>query len=367
MPALVVIACDRPESLRRLLRALARSHYPQDRDVPLVIGVDGHRRAAESVAVAQELRWPNGEKRLIVQTEPLGIKEHFFRCGDLVHEHREIVLLEDDLYVSPYFFDFVTLALERYAPDPRIGGLSLYSFGFNECGETPFAAIDDGRDVYFLQSASSWGQVWTRDQWTAFRAWLDRRGPVGTSPLIPHEMSRWPETSWKRLLNVYLAETGKYFVVPRHGLCTNLGEPGVHVSRTITYLSAPLNWGPREWRLSGLQDSRCRYDPFFQLELACLRAWSSVPLPDDLALDLYGQRDLGALTNEWILTGRDWRADAAERSFGIRLFPFEVNLIEGIAGDSYGLVRRGDVLADLRAATSRRMRTFFVPWWQINR
>ena len=180
-------------------------------------------------------------------------------------------------------------------------------------------------------------------------------------------MNRWPDTSWKRLLNVYLAETGKYFAVPRHGLCTNLGEPGVHVSRTITYHRTPLSWGPREWRLPRLRDSRCRYDAFFQLEPDCLRAWSSVLLPDDLALDLYGQRDLGALTNEWILTGRDWRDGAAERSFGIRLFPFEVNLIEGIPGDSYGLVRRGDVLADLRESTSRRMRTFFVPWWQINR
>jgi hypothetical protein len=285
----------------------------------------------------------------------------------LVHEHGEIVLLEDDVYVSPFFYDFVTAALERYADDPEIAGLSLYSFGFNESGETPFAAIDDGGDVYFLQSAASWGQVLTRDQWAAFRSWLDRRGPVGRSALIPREMNHWPATSWKRLFNVYLAEAGKYFVVPRHGLSTNLGEPGVHVSRVITYLSAPLSWGSRDWRLPPLRDSRCRYDAFFQLEIPSLLAWSPAPLPDDLALDLYGQRDLDSLANEWLITGRHWKDGAAERGFGIRLFPFEVNLIEGIAGESYGLVRRRDTLADLREATSRRMRSFFVPWWQINR
>ena len=367
MPALVVIACNRPESLRRLLRALGRCHYPPGRDIPLVVSVDGHERAAESIAVAEELRWPHGDKRLLLRDELLGLKEHFLHCGDLVHDHGEIVLLEDDLYVSPCFYDFAVAALEQYAGDPRIGGLSLYSFGFNEGGETPFAAIDDGGDVYFLQSAGSWGQVWTRDQWSGFRSWLDSRGPVGSSALIPREMDRWPASSWKRLLNVYLAEQGKYFVVPRHGLSTNLGEPGVHVSRIITYLSAPLSWGPRDWRLPPLEDSWCRYDAFFQLEPRSLLARSAVPLPGDLALDLYGQRDLDSLANEWVITCRHWRDGAAERSFGIRLFPFEVNLIEGIAGESYGLVRRRDALPDLREAALRKMRTFFVPWWQITR
>lgn len=367
MAAIVVIACNRAESLRRLLRALGRGHYPPGVEVPLVVSIDRHQRAAESFAVAAELPWPHGDKRLLLREESLGLQEHFLRCGDLVDEYGAVVVLEDDVYVSPFFYEFVGVALARYAGDPAIAGSSLYSFGFNECAEAPFAAVDDGADAYFLQSAGSWGQVWSRAQWSAFRAWLRRRGPVERSALIPHEMNRWPAPSWKRMLNVYLAEERKYFVIPRHGLTTNLGEPGVHVSRVVTYLSAPLSWGPRDWRLPSLSDSRCRYDPFFQLDPACLRAWSTVPLPIDLALDLYAQRDLDGIAESWVITSRNFREGAAERSFGIRLFPFETNLIEGIGGDSFGLVPRQAVLAGVREAPLRRMRTFFIPWWQIRR
>lgn len=359
-PAIVVVAYNRPQSLRRLLDALRRAHYPAGSNVALVISVDGeHEVARASVDLATKLPWPHGEKRVLARGETLGLREHVLRCGDLTEEYGAIVVLEDDLYVSPHFYAFVPAALERYACDPKIAALSLYSFGYNECGETPFAALDDGNDVYFLQSASSWGQVWTRDRWSSFREWLRRRGSLGSSKLLPGEMNRWPSTSWKKLFNIYMAEELKYSVVPRHGLTTNLGDPGVHVRRQVTHFSTPMTWGAREWRLPALHESRCRYDPFFQIETECLREWSSIALPADLTLDFYAQRDLENVTTDWILTVREHAF--AERRFGIRLFPFEMNVIEGIAGEDWALVRREAALPTARAGVMRRMRTFFAP------
>lgn len=37
----------------------------------------------------------SGEKR--------GLKEHIYRCGDLSKFFKSVTILEDDLYVSPFF------------------------------------------------------------------------------------------------------------------------------------------------------------------------------------------------------------------------------------------------------------------------
>lgn len=349
MTAIVVMAYDRAEALRRLLASLQRCAGVGE----LIVSIDGDGNPLRTVEL------PPGA-RTIVAGGQLGLKEHFFRCGDLTRDVGTIVLLEDDLYVSPALLEYVSAALGQYADDPEIAGLSLSSFCFNECAETPFAAVDDGHDVYFAQFAA-WGLAFTAEQWARFRAWVGARGDVRSSPLLPHEINRWPEPTWKRLLNLYLAEERRYLAVPRCGVVTNLAEPGVHVRRAVTYLTTPLAAASRRWRLPRFRDSLCRYDPFLQLEAESLRAWSRVALPESLAVDLYGQRDFESLRAEWILTG--CRRRASVRSFGLRLFPFEANVIEDIAGHALALARREDVVPQPQDDTLRAMRTFFTPPW----
>lgn len=349
MTAIVVMAYARADALRRLLSSLERCAVER-----MVISIDGDGSALREVAM------PHGAQ-VVTAGERLQLKEHFFRCGDLSSELGTVVILEDDLYVSPALLDYVHAAMEQYAQVPEIAGVSLYSFCFNEFAETPFAALDDGDDVYFAQSAG-WGVAFTREQWGRFRAWRTARGDVPSSPLLPHEMNRWPEPTWKRLLNLYLAEEKKYLVTPRWGVATNVAEPGVHVRRAVTYLTAPLAAAARRWTMPRLENSRCRYDAHLQLEPESLRAWSRIELPQSLALDLYGQRDRRSIAAEWLLTG--CRRRAAERTFGLRLFPFETNVTEDIAGHALALARREDVAPQADEDTLRAMRAFFIPPWR---
>lgn len=347
MTAVVVMAYARADALRRLLSSLGHV----DR---LIVSIDGDGAALRDVAM------PPGAQ-VVVAGERLQLKEHFFRCGDLSRELGTVVILEDDLYASPALLDYVQAAMERYADVPEIAGVSLYSFCFHEFAETPFAAVDDGYDVYFAQSAG-WGVAFTPAQWERFRAWRGARGDVPSSPLLPHEMNRWPEPTWKRLLNLYLAEEGRYLATPRWGVATNVAEPGVHVRRAVTYLTAPLAAASRCWAMPRFSDSLCRYDAHLQLEPESLRAWSRVELPESLALDLYGQRDRRSIAAEWLLTG--CRRRAAERTFGLRLFPFETNVIENIPGQALALARSEDVAPHADEDTLRTMRTFFLPPWR---
>jgi hypothetical protein len=355
MTAIIVTACNRAGALGRLLRSLERCRGIEE--ITLIVSVDAHPDAAASVDTAREARGA----RVVTQPARLGLYEHFFHGGDLVAEHETVILLEDDLYASADLLDYVRAALDRYAAVPEIAALSLSAFAFHEAAEAPFAPVDDGYDVYFTQSAG-WGLVFTHAQWSAFRSWATEHAGVRGSPLLPDEMNSWPEPTWKRLLNLFFAQERKYVVVPRIGLIANLAEKGVHASRAVTYLTTPLSRGRRTWRMPAFNDSLCRYDAFLQLEAESLRQWSQVSLPESLAVDLYCQRGIAGYDAEWVVTSRHSRR--AERSFGLRLFPFEENVIDAIPGDDLVLARCEDVLPEPRAGTLERMRSFFIPPWR---
>ena len=204
LPAIVLPIYNRPDCLKRLLRSLLSADFSGvDGEIPLVFSLEGGT-SPDCRALALETPWPYGPKRVVEQPTRLGVRHHILACGDLTETYGSVIVLEDDLTVSPGFYAFAKQAAEFYTPDPRIGGVSLYAFIFNEYGFFPFVPMDDGNDVYFVQSTSSWGQLWTREQWAKFRGWLrDSEGPknLASDVRLPQRMREWPESSWKKLYN----------------------------------------------------------------------------------------------------------------------------------------------------------------------
>src|SRR6185295_10157403 len=138
-------------------------------------------------------------------TVRLGLKEHILRCGDLSQTYGAVIVLEDDLYVSPEFYQYALATIAYYQNDPQIAGISLYCHRFNETAHLGFRAIEDGSDCFFLQVASSWGQCWTANQWLAFRKWYDQHvGDEIGAEHLPKDVLGWPATSWKKEFIRYL-------------------------------------------------------------------------------------------------------------------------------------------------------------------
>src|SRR5574344_1345043 len=96
---IVVVAYNRLESLKRILASLSRGEYPRE-PVELIISIDRGDNQ-EVLQYADAFPWPHGEKRVIYRPENLGLKRHILTCGDLTQDHDGIILLEDDLVVSP--------------------------------------------------------------------------------------------------------------------------------------------------------------------------------------------------------------------------------------------------------------------------
>jgi hypothetical protein len=348
-PAIVAVAYDRPASLERLLGSLGRASYPAAGGVPLVVSIDhgGDPRVRE---VAEAFPWPHGPKEVIAQGERLGLREHILRCGDLSRDHGAVIVLEDDLYVSRRFYAFAVAALGYYGDDDRIAGVSLYGHRTNVFCREPFDPLDDGADVFFLQLASSWGQAWTRRQWDEFRTWYGDGREVTAGDPVPDGVIAWPDSSWLKRFVAYMVETGRQFVYPRVSLSTNFGDPGTHFDRRVDLFQVPLRRAARDHRFVSLDDSGAVYDAHFELTPACLDRLTDRFHGYAYEVDLYGTKRLDKVRAPHLLTGRACRNAVA--TFGGRLRPAVMNVIEGVAGDDIAFGPTGGV-ADRYVAAPR--------------
>ena len=59
------------------------------------------------------------------------------QCGDISYEYGSVIVLEDDLFVSPFFYKYAVEAQEFYRDDNRIGGISLYNQPRQEAEDGP--------------------------------------------------------------------------------------------------------------------------------------------------------------------------------------------------------------------------------------
>lgn len=327
-PAIVVVAFNRVHPLRRLLNSLGSAKLPNDTTLVISIDYSGDNRVEE---VAREFEWEHGDKRIITHSENLGLRKHILKCGDLTEEFGSIILLEDDLFVSPFFYSYTQQAQTFYKDDKRIAGISLYHHGYNEYTGYPFVPLEDGYDNYFLQIASSSGESWTRQQWSDFKKWYLEEENRGKDSKIPNAVKAWPESSWKKYFIKYLVDTDKYFVYPRVSLTTNFGDIGTHFSNKVNVFQMLLLYGEKKFSFSTLSISKAVYDTYCELQVSKLKELAPALRNYNFACDLYASKELNSIEAEYLLTTRRLNAHPV-RSFGLEMKPMELNLVYQVQG-----------------------------------
>lgn len=81
--------------------------------------------------------------------------------SDLCERYGRVIVIEDDLIVSPDFLAFMTQSLNRYEDEPRVMQVAGYTI-------SPPNDIDD--DAFFLPVTSTWGWGTWKRAWQSF-AW----------------------------------------------------------------------------------------------------------------------------------------------------------------------------------------------------
>lgn len=329
-PAVVAIAFNRPGSLRRLLGSVGAAEYPDGVGVPLIISIDGGGDA-ETLAVADRFEWLHGEKHVIRHGRHLGLRQHVLQCGDLALDHGSVVLLEDDLVVSPVFYGYAREALGAYAQEDVVAGVSLYAQRFNETAQCPFEPVNNGYSTFFARMPSSWGQAFDGRQWSEFRDWLGSAAGSPDLPGIPERVRNWPDSSWKKLSCCYTESSGRWFVYPYVGYTTNFGDLGSHTRRRSAILQTELAI-EHQRLLFAPRDRAVKYDLFWEL--------AEHPIDAELGVvwDVYGTKpDPEA---PYVVSSRRLPGYRPIRGYGLDLRPVQLNYYLDNPGTAFWLQER---------------------------
>jgi hypothetical protein len=300
--------------------------------VKLIISID-HKDSdagnSDVISLAESFKWTFGQKLVLIQEKNIGLRRHILECGDmLLNRFESIILLEDDLYVSPYFYEYALQSLLSLSDNSDICGISLYAPIVNEYTSEPFMPLDDGNDNYFIQSASSWGQLWTRNQWRLFKKWYDVNSGNGVNKKdnLPLDVSGWPESSWKKYFIKYQVETNRYFSFPRCSLSTNFSEVGTHLTVSNNLYQTPLLTQSKVWRLSSLEGSTSKYDCFYELSKESI----GIRFKEDVEFDTYGTKRLSNITSKYLVSQKNCRRPRIQ--YSDKLIPSVLNIFYGIDG-----------------------------------
>lgn len=346
-PAIVVLAYNRPKSLLRLLECLRISNY-NSQLVTLIISIDYQESVNHEkvLKIAESFVWDNGEKIVLCKNENLGLKKHVLACGDLSYTYGSIIMLEDDILVSPNFYFYAQQALLYYNDDSRIGGVSLYRHRKNFCNRLSFELIGErDTDVFFLQIASSWGQAWTKEQWDSFKEWHNKGQVLNEADRIPSEIINWPSSSWLKLFIKYLVDTNKYFVYPKVSLSTNFGDSGTHNKISNSSYQVPLDISENiNYKFVPLEEAINVYDAYFEIDPERLKRL--IPALDgrNFIVDIYGRKDLNKFNEEFAISSKRIAKQNVVSSYGMNLKPLCLNLVLNNEGEEIFFGKRIDFL-----------------------
>ena len=325
--AIVVVAYNRCDSLKRLLSSLEKAYY--DERVTLIISVDKSNTDVVEL-FADKYVWPHGEKIVDKHEKNLGLRPHMMSLGKWFDSFDAIIVLEDDIVVSRSFYYFAEQAVAHYSQNEHIAGISLYSFSINYHKGIPFIPVKDEHDAYFMNCAMSWGEVWMRDSWKKFYDWYLSHQEFPVMKNLPSSICRWNSKSWLKYHTRYCIEEKKCFVHPYVSLTTNYADAGEHSEGAgYSIHQVALQDGEKQsFALPSFGGKAVYYDGFFEnCSLYDILGYSS----DDLCLDLYGEWNNRLNKRYWLTTdSKDYRII---QSYGLSYRPIEANVLLNNPGE----------------------------------
>lgn len=152
----------RPAHLAQTLRALAQN--PEASRTELFVFSDHHKSASDAAdvaAVRAALADLDGfaASHVVLREANYGLARNITEgISAVLSERPNVIVVEDDIVVTPYFLRFMNEALRFYRDTPRVGSISGYCY--------PVA--DDVPETYFIRGSDCWGWATWRDRWAVF-------------------------------------------------------------------------------------------------------------------------------------------------------------------------------------------------------
>ncbi len=330
--AIVIVCYNRIDGVKRLTQSLERVDFDGRNDIDLIFSIDNSgSNIVEKFAA--NYQWKNGKKIIRTFEKRQGLKKHILQCGEYTNDYDILVVLEDDIFVSDSMYHFAYSAAVYYWDDTSVAGISLYSFQKNWLKWlVRFEPQKTKYDTYFMRIAMSWGQVWTKPKWVAFKSWLLMNESFEKADDIPDVLNVWPETSWLKYHDLYCIRENKYFVYPYVSISTNYSDVGEHAQYSVTDHQVELMYGKKDYLFPLNDDDAVCYDEFMERE--GLGKYMGID-DNELTVDLWGNKPK-KYYKKYVLSIENLPFKQIE-TYALALRPIELSVIVGLKGSEIKL------------------------------
>lgn len=259
---IAVFGHKRPQHLKACLEAVRRSEALLGKELPLYIFCDAPRNDAETkdvkatVAVARDF----GRGDVIVRPENFGFRNITDGISSLCDQYGRVIILEDDVLISPDFLPFMVSALEEYKDNPEVFMVSGFMY-FSKRFRAPEAFF---LNLGFIWGWATWSRAWkhydyTPTGWESFvkdkqaRYMYDSMGSMPFSASLRKTLTgQWK--AWSPQWGYAMYRAGGVCLYPRRSLVWNCGcGGGTHGDAKLD--ADPLS-GKREYYIHGTMEYR---------------------------------------------------------------------------------------------------------------
>lgn len=328
--AIVVVGYNRKEGVARLLESLNDAVY-EVKDVPLVISIDASGNQ-ELYKYVEHFEWKHGEKFVNIQEKRLGLKNHIFQSISLCSYFKGVIILEDDLIVSPYFYYYAMATLSKYGDDENVAGIALYTNEYDGFNDLTLQHVSNGADVFAVQSVCSWGEMFNERMWNRFSEWMESFDDDFSDIDMIEDVKGWTR-AWSKYMYAFMIRTGTFFIYPEFPLTTNFNDAGGEHGGGGGAVQVSLLQGCRSYQLPDF-NQLVHYDTYWNnLSIA---EWLGVN-GSDLTVDFSGLRK--KYYGRYVLSPFKLPYKRL-RGFRLSMRPWELNIKYGIEGEDIILYDR---------------------------
>ena len=160
---IVIFVYNRLEHIQQSIHSLLKNDLAIQSD--LIIYADAPKTPNDVQNVQHVREFCKGIKgfkslQLIERSTNYGLAKSIISgVSEVLSNYESVIVLEDDLVVSPYFLDYMNQGLNLYAFDDKVASIHGYCYPFNQ-------KIKD--ETFFLRGADCWGWATWRRAWNFF-------------------------------------------------------------------------------------------------------------------------------------------------------------------------------------------------------
>ena len=236
MPApIALFAYCRPVHLSRIIDALRRNLEARDSHLYVFCDAAKNPAAQQGVdAVRDLLRDVEGfsEVNIVRREKNYGLAKNITTgVTEVLQQHPNVVVVEDDVLVAPHFLRFMNDALTLYRHEPRVGSVSGYCY----------PVVRPLPETFFIKGADCWGWATWRDRWVLYNSdgvqlldelnarrleyTFDFDGTMGFTQMLKDQIAE-KNDSWAVRWHASCFLRDRLILYPCRSLVENIGHDG---------------------------------------------------------------------------------------------------------------------------------------------